>query len=123
MAFDTLQRARFALLTTRRRDGTPVSTPVWLASDDDHLYVVSRGMGKVKRIKANPEIEIAPCSSRGTAKGPVDSATAVVVPGDLPTSVRLAFRRKYGPFPAIGRLVARLRRHELVLLEIQPRAS
>jgi PPOX class probable F420-dependent enzyme len=119
LSFESLQ-GRFALLTTWRKNGNAVTTPVWVVVDDGKAFVVSRGPGKVKRIRANPKVEIGPATMRGRPRGDAQQALGHVVPGAIPPSVRRAFRRKYGPLPAVGRLAARAFRKELVLLEIAP---
>ncbi len=59
----------FVLLTTFRRSGERVSTPVWVARHGDHLVVITpAGTGKVKRIAANPAVEVTPCDRRGRPK-------------------------------------------------------
>ena len=121
-AFEALNKARYASLTTVRSNGTPVSTPVWVAVSDQRAYVVSRGPGKVRRIGHNPAVEICPSDMRGRARGEIEPGLARIIGGDPPgPEVRRAFRRKYGPFPALTRIGARLLRRDLVLLEISPR--
>ena len=62
---------RTALLTSFRRDGTPVGTPVNLAVEGDHAFVRSFDAAwKVRRMHGNPEVEIAPSSFRGEPHGP-----------------------------------------------------
>ncbi|MDT0352926.1 PNPOx family protein [Pseudonocardia charpentierae] len=39
---DDVAGERFVSLTTFRRDGTPVATPVWIARDGDALVVTRR---------------------------------------------------------------------------------
>ena len=118
MAFESLQRARFALLTTYRRDGAAVPTPVWVGVAGGLAYVVSRGPGKVRRIRNNPTVSIAPCTSRGRPSGKAEEGMARIVSGPVPAGVRRAFSRKYGPVPAFARGFSWLLRKELVLLEI-----
>jgi PPOX class probable F420-dependent enzyme len=118
--FEPLAKPRFALLTTWRRNGTAVATPVWVAVSDDKAYVISRGPGKVKRIRDNPAVTIAPCTMRGRARGAQTPGVAHVVGTDCPTrSVQRAFRRKYGPVPRISSAMARLFRKDLWLIEIE----
>jgi PPOX class probable F420-dependent enzyme len=118
--FESLTKARFALLTTWRRNGTAVATPVWVAVSDDKAYVISRGPGKVKRIRNNPAVTIAPCTMRGRERGAETRGVAHIVGTDCPTrTVRRAFRRKYGPMPRISSAMARLLRKNLWLLEIE----
>ena len=118
MAFESLQRARFAALMTKRANGDAVNTPVWVVVVDGKGYVVSRGPGKVKRIRANPSVEIGPSSSRGGLKAGLEPAIATIVGAEFPHEVRRAFRRKYGPLPALGRALAGLSRRELVLIDL-----
>ncbi len=81
-AFAPFARQRTVLLTTLRRDGTPVKTPVSIAVDDDRA-VIRRWdtAGKVKRIRNNPEVTIAPCTARGRPTGPATPARARILSG------------------------------------------
>ncbi|MFI2434438.1 PPOX class F420-dependent oxidoreductase [Streptomyces sp. NPDC018693] len=59
------------LLTSHRKDGTGVGTPVNIAVDGDHAYFRTPGNAwKVKRIRHDPDVEIAPSTVRGTPTGP-----------------------------------------------------
>ena len=61
-----LADARFVSLTTFRRSGAPVSTPVWCARDGDGLVVTTTaGSGKAKRIRNDPHVVLAACGPRG----------------------------------------------------------
>ena len=62
---------RYLNLESFKRDGTPVQTPVWFAEEQGVLYVYTlANAGKVKRIRRNPRIRIAPCTMRSTVIGP-----------------------------------------------------
>jgi PPOX class probable F420-dependent enzyme len=70
-------RQKTVLVTTYRRDGRPVSTPVSLAVDGDHAYLRSfEKAGKTRRIHNNPRVEVAPSTARGRPTGPAIQATA-----------------------------------------------
>ena len=59
----------FVQLTTFRQSGAPVSTPVWVVRDGDDLVVTTPSQsGKVKRLRNNDDVELRPCSRRGTVK-------------------------------------------------------
>lgn len=74
-----LNNARYAALKSFRKSGEEVVTPVWFASDANELYVFTeKNSGKVKRIRNNGSIELAPCSMRGTLKGGWTTATAAI---------------------------------------------
>lgn len=56
----------FIRLTTFRRTGEPVPTPVWVVPDGDHLSVFTpAGTGKLKRVRHTPRVTVAECSRRG----------------------------------------------------------
>lgn len=106
MTGDTLERlarGKYLSLTTFRRDGTPVATPVWLVRDGDRLVVTTEASsGKAKRIRNNPEVLIAPCDVRGRLTG--DSSPARATLQDPAQSAHTAdlIRRRYG---LLGRLL------------------
>jgi PPOX class probable F420-dependent enzyme len=84
------------LLTTFRRDGTPVGTPVSLAVDGERAFVRSPGNAwKVKRIRRNPHVEIAPCTPRGRPTGPAVPALARPLQGEDAKRAARALRRKH----------------------------
>lgn len=88
------------LLTSHRRDGTGVGTPVSIAVDGDHAYFRTPGIaGKVKRIRRDPEVEIAPSTFRGRPTGPEIHARARLLDPGSAEDVRAAklLRRKH-PF-------------------------
>jgi hypothetical protein len=66
-----IQGHKYLLLTTFRKAGTAVPTPIWFAEDNDKLYVKTRAdSGKTKRIRNNPQVRVAPCTIRGKVTGP-----------------------------------------------------
>jgi Pyridoxamine 5'-phosphate oxidase len=72
---------KYLQLTTFRKDGTFVPTPVWFAEDNDKLYAKTRATsGKTKRIRNNPQARVAPCTIRGTVTGPEFPASARILP-------------------------------------------
>lgn len=62
---DELQDARYALLRSYRRDGTPVDTPVWFALDDDAVLFRTKIGPKTRRLTLRPDVELAACDYRG----------------------------------------------------------
>ena len=73
---------KYISLTTFRKNGVAVATPVWFGEDGDKLYVMTRSdMGKAKRIRNNPRVRVAPCTSRGKVTGPEFEASARILPG------------------------------------------
>ncbi len=95
-ALDVLARTPYVLLTTFRRDGTPVPTPVWVMRKGDELLVwTNPEAGKVKRIRANGRAEIAPCTRGGKPLGAAVPATGRVLRGDELGAVLPALVAKY----------------------------
>jgi PPOX class probable F420-dependent enzyme len=92
-----LIRQRYLNLETFRRTGQPVATPVWFVIDGNVIYVYSLAdAGKVKRIRNNPRVRIAPCDVRGTLTGAwVDATARIVDERDAAPAQRL-LRAKYG---------------------------
>jgi PPOX class probable F420-dependent enzyme len=73
---DAIVRSKYVSLTTYRKNGAPVATPIWLVARGDDLWMVTEaGSGKVKRIRNNPQVLVAPCSARGTVAPDAPSVT------------------------------------------------
>jgi PPOX class probable F420-dependent enzyme len=116
----------YVSLTTFRRTGEPVSTPVWVVPDGDALLVTTEsGTGKVKRLRHTPRVELRPCSARGAlADGaPVAVGQASVLTDDASVErLRHLMGRKYGlqyrVFSNLERLSPRRRPGERVVLRI-----
>jgi len=92
--------SEYVLLTTFRKTGQPVATPVWIAPDGDTALVTTDAdSGKVKRLRHTPRITLAPCDARGRTApdAPVVEATAEIA-RDEATLARLdrALAAKYG---------------------------
>ena len=76
---DGIAALQYVSLTTFRRNGEPVPTPVWIARDGDDLVVITVDqLGKTKRLAHTTRIELRPCDIRGVvaADGPVYTGTA-----------------------------------------------
>jgi PPOX class probable F420-dependent enzyme len=90
---------RYLSLTTFRRSGAPVATPVWVAGDGDALVVISdRPAGKVTRLRADPRVELRPCTLRGHVQPDAPTIAAVATVVEDPAAVargRDLLRRKY----------------------------
>ncbi|MER5731319.1 PPOX class F420-dependent oxidoreductase [Streptomyces sp. NPDC002138] len=66
MTLEELGRSRYVSLTTFRKDGTPVATPVWAVADGGELYIWTKSdTWKVKRIRNNGRVAVAACDVRG----------------------------------------------------------
>jgi uncharacterized protein len=96
MSFDQLKHEKYISLVTFRKDGTPVATAVWFAERDGKLYVKTRGdSGKVKRLRRNGRVRVAPATFRGNVTGPAMEAMARVLPENEWTIPRALLGKKY----------------------------
>jgi uncharacterized protein len=96
-AFDEYRSQRTMLLTTRKRDGTTVSTPVNVAVDRDGraYFRTWSTTGKVKRMRNYPQVWIAPCTTSGKPTGPQRQATALPLSGPDAADAAKALAAKY----------------------------
>ena len=108
---DSLGAAQYVRVTTYRRDGRGVPTPVWVVRDGDALAVwTATSAGKVKRVRRDGTVLVGPCDVRGRLTGPEVSGHASIVDAAGTERVRTLLGRKYG---LLGRLTvwgSRLRR-------------
>jgi hypothetical protein len=90
-----LAHERYISLTTFKRDGTPVSTPVWVVSDDGNRLLVWSGerTWKVRRLRRESRVLVAPSTFRGTERGERIAGRATVIPDP---GVNDLLRHKYG---------------------------
>lgn len=87
---------KYISLTTFRKNGAGVATPVWFGEENDKLYVMTRSdMGKAKRVRNNPQVRVAPCTIRGKVTGPEFAASVRILPREEHTRARQAINRKY----------------------------
>lgn len=95
--FRGIDRSGFVLLTTFRRDGTPVPTTVWIVRDGGRMIVTtSAEAGKAKRIRHTPRVTIAPSDVAGVTDGPAVAGVARVLPDDEVEALVPLFHRRYG---------------------------
>ena len=104
-----LPHSAYVSLTTFRRTGVPVSTPVWAAPDGDTLVVWTRtDSGKVKRLRHTTRVTVAPCTFRGHVEGPAVEGVAGFVPHEEWPGALAALRRTYGLRFQLGYLTSRV---------------
>ncbi|WP_393062456.1 PPOX class F420-dependent oxidoreductase [Streptomyces sp. LN549] len=66
MSLQDFARSEYVSLTTYRKDGTPVATPVWAAVDGDELFVWTKSDSwKVKRLRNDSRVRVTVCDVRG----------------------------------------------------------
>lgn len=120
-AFSTLQAQQYVNLTTFRKNGTPMATPVWFAQVEDRLYIMTvADSGKIKRIRNNGRVLIAPATSSGKQLGPEVEALARVLPAAEVQVARNALDDKYGLFKAVFDFFMTVRGVERAWVEVRP---
>jgi uncharacterized protein len=113
-------------LRSWKRDGTPVDTPVWVATVEGKLVVFTlRESYKVKRVRRNPRVQVAACDVRGKLLGPWhDGSCHVVEDKGEETRAYAALTRKYGWKMRIGNffsaLSGRMKRRMVLEIAVEP---
>jgi len=94
--FANVAGKKYMSLTSFRKNGQAVRTPLWFAEQDAKLYCMTRDDSwKYKRIRNNPRVLVAPCTMRGRITGPdVEGRARVLEPWEFPAA-RRALERKY----------------------------
>jgi len=108
-----LMNERHMLLTTYRKSGEGVATPVWTvqASDGRVGMWTAAGTGKEKRLRRDPHVTVRACAARGKPKRGSPTVTGlaeIVRSGPLFDEVRAKIAAKYGRMIPIVRRVSRL---------------
>jgi PPOX class probable F420-dependent enzyme len=122
-SFEHFRRADTVLLTTRRKDGRTVDTPINLVVDAEGrgYFRTDASSGKAKRLANFPGVRLAPCNRRGRPQGSDQPAIATRLHG---TEASVAAELLAARFPIIqGRLLPladRLRRHEVAYYRLIP---
>jgi uncharacterized protein len=103
------ENEQFLNLETQRKSGVGVQTPVWFVEENGEIFVRTGAQsGKVKRIRNNPQVRIAPCDTRGGLRGEWKNAQAKITDADTAERVNRLLKKKYGLqknfFDALGRL-------------------
>ena len=95
--FTYLYPYEFALLTTFRKNGLAVPTTMWFAHNQGKLYMVtSATVGKIKRIRNNGRVLLAPCDVRGKVLGEQIEAYAHELPPAQHEYANTLLASKYG---------------------------
>jgi PPOX class probable F420-dependent enzyme len=129
MGFAAFAGHKYLNLETFRRNGESVKTPVWFVADpsanhdasDAKLYVYTTGgSGKVKRIRNNSRVRVAPCNARGSLLGEwVDARAEIVTGADADHGMQL-LNKKYVPWKQLLDFFARFRPRARTVFLIHP---
>jgi PPOX class probable F420-dependent enzyme len=127
MTFQPFAGQKYLSLETFKKSGPGVRTPIWFAADpaknlasgDAKLFVYTNAdTGKVKRIRNNGRVRIAPCDMRGNISGEWVEARAEIVTGiDFGYAMQL-LNKKYFPLKQVLDFFAMFRPREHVVIAI-----
>ena len=128
MNFAAFANCKYLNLESFKKSGEGVRTPVWFAADPSasldssaaKLYIYTNGnTGKVKRIRNNPCVRIAPCDARGRLRGEwVEARAEIVTREDAQRGMQL-LNKKYLPWKQLLGFFAMFRRRERAVLAIR----
>jgi PPOX class probable F420-dependent enzyme len=127
--FASLEKSKYLNLETFRKNGQGVRTPIWFAADPAtqidpgtaklYIYTIDN-TGKVKRIRNNARVRIAPCDMRGNVSGDwIDSHAEIVTGQEAAHGMRL-LNRKYWHLKQILAFFARFSRGARIVIAIKP---
>ena len=129
MGFAAFLHEKYLSLETFKKSGAGVKTPVWFAADPNaditsqgaRLFVYTIGVsGKVKRIRNNKRVRIAPCSMRGDVRGEWQDARAEFLTGDEAARGMGLINKKYSPWTHVLGFFARFRKQPRIVMVISP---
>jgi uncharacterized protein len=116
-----LKGYRFLNLSTFRKSGVPVLTTVLFALVGDKIYVwTPKDSGKVKRIRNNPMVQIAPSTRLGGPLGPMAAATARILSVSEQGEAQTVTDHEFGWLKKFFGLIWGVQGREQVYLEITP---
>jgi PPOX class probable F420-dependent enzyme len=104
---------KYLNMESYRRDGQAVRTPLWFVEDNGALYFYTVAHSyKVKRLRNNPRVRVAPCDMRGNVKGEwVDATARRLEPAESRRADDL-LNHKYGLAKRALNFLAKIRGHE-----------
>ena len=129
MEFAAFARHKYLNLETFKKSGQGVKTPVWFAAEpslklnsaDAKLYVYTIGVsGKMKRIRNNPRVNVAPCDMRGGLQGEWVPARAEILAGPEAQHGMQLLNQKYAPWKQLLDFFAMFRKRERTVFVIRP---
>ncbi|HKV26278.1 MAG TPA: PPOX class F420-dependent oxidoreductase [Candidatus Acidoferrum sp.] len=129
MGFAAFRNHKYLNLESFKKSGEGVKTPVWFAADpaseidgsNAKLYIYTIGnTGKVKRIRNNGRIKIAPCTIKGELLGEWMDASAEIINGDEAGKAMKLLNKKYFPLKQLLDFGAFFRRRKREVMAIRP---
>ena len=129
MSFAAFTGQKYLSLETFKKNGDGVKTPVWFAADPSasldsgaaKIYAYTIGVsGKVKRVRNNPRVKIAPCNMSGKVLGEWVEARAEIISGEEAARGIQLLNKKYFPWKQLLAVFASFSRRERIVFAIRP---
>jgi uncharacterized protein len=120
MSLASLSNQKVVSVETVKKNGEAVRSPVWVVEDGGLLYIRSDANSwKIKRIKRNPSVRVAPSSWGGKIKGDWVKGEAQFVQDESSGRILELFTRKYGIMARILNFYNKLRARKYVTVAIK----
>lgn len=118
---EIFQKHKYMALTTYRKSGAAVTTPVWFAVKENKIYLFTEAAsGKIKRIRHTPTVQIAPCTMDGKLLGESFAGQAKLVGENEFAPIQKIFNARYGLIIRLFGLLGRMRKTKRIFVEITP---
>ena len=107
-----LAAQKFVSLTTYKKNGDALATPMWVGRDGDHLFVwTPADSAKIKRVRNDPRVTLVPCGRFGKPNNDAEPVAGTAEVITEPATVRRlaeVIRHKYGLEYRVVTLIERL---------------
>jgi uncharacterized protein len=114
-----LSKHKYISIETYRKNGTGVRTPVWFVVNQGLIYFrTDAKSGKVKRIRNNPHIKIAPCNMGGNVEGDWYEGKAKFSDQAESTIAFSLINKKYGLLTTFIRLLNKIRNTKPLVISL-----
>lgn len=120
--FSKFQANKYMSIETFRRSGEGVRTPVWFVESGGALFILTRGdSGKVKRLRHNKAVQVAPCKMDGTVIGDWNPGEASFFESEEAVkNIKSLFDDKYGAVSRLTNIFSRMQRKKRVFIKVVP---
>jgi PPOX class probable F420-dependent enzyme len=111
--------SKYISIETYKKNGTGVRTPVWFVIYQGLMYFrTDKKSGKVKRLKNNPHVKIAPCDIRGNITKEWLDGKAHFANSEESSIAYAMIGKKYGVRAKLVRIVNKIRGKSPLVLAI-----
>jgi hypothetical protein len=118
---ETFEKAKYINIQTFKKNGQPISTPVWFIIKDNKIFFrTGHKSGKIKRIRNNNNVKFALCDIRGKIKGEWREGIAKIE-NDSNKIILSKINKKYGISSKLMKIFYKIKKIDIVILSIEPK--